>query len=262
MNETLNYFLFETKHVNAALQELLAIGLSEYSIIEDSETSTYTIGGLLSSDANLSKITLATYKEAEPDLWLKQWELFAPHFHNGLCHIHLEEYGGPAIMFKMQPGPGFGDLSHDTTQLCLSFLCKMNLQGKTVIDIGCGSGVLSIGALKLGCKGVISIDIDQEAIVHAKQNFLLNNLSSSNVSTTLPDSLPENPIILMNMTYLEQIQVLNSYPILSQIGAEWIISGLLNTQIKEYQKSCPFLSIKKKELSKPWIGLYCQSVTR
>ncbi|MBI5274778.1 MAG: 50S ribosomal protein L11 methyltransferase [Chlamydiales bacterium] len=258
METSLNYFLFETSDVNVALHELLAIGLTDYSIIEDKETAIHMIGGLLPCNTDFSNITFAKPKAIETDMWLKQWEAFAPDFYDGMAHIHLKQYGGPTATFVMQPGAGFGDLSHPTTQLCLRFLCNMNLHHKTVVDIGCGSGVLSIAAAKMGCTRVFSIDIDDDAIAHTKRNLLLNDLPDITVQSTLPIIEDDHPIILMNMTYLEQLQVLDAHPILSSIKADWIISGILESQEHQYSNVFSFLHILHKKKISPWVGLSCK----
>lgn len=128
--------------------------------------------------------------------WTEQWELHAPNFKEGFAHIKLKE----SLSFKMKPGPGFGDLSHPTTQLMLQMLPE-KVEG-TVIDVGCGCGVLSLAAKLLGADEVIGIDIDEGAIQHAKENASLNGLDCY-FGKKLP-SIPKKPLILMNMISSEQ----------------------------------------------------------
>ncbi|QVL57871.1 MAG: 50S ribosomal protein L11 methyltransferase [Simkaniaceae bacterium] len=136
--------------------------------------------------------------------WKEQWELHAPTFKEGYAHVKLKGN----LSFRMKPGPGFGDLSHPTTRLMLEMLPD-KIEG-TVIDVGCGSGVLSLAAKLLGANEVIGIDIDEGAIRHAKENAELNGLDCY-FGKKLP-SLPQNPLILMNMISSEQKIAWSSLP--------------------------------------------------
>jgi ribosomal protein L11 methyltransferase len=99
-------------------------------------------------------------------------------------------------------------------------LMPQRVQG-AVIDIGCGSGVLSIAAKLSGASDVMGIDIDEEAIAHAKRNSALNNLNCF-FGKTLPH-VPTSPLILMNMISSEQSIAWNSLPKFP--GATLIVSG-------------------------------------
>ncbi len=151
--------------------------------------------------------------------WNAQWELHAPNFLNGFAHVSLKDFGGPDAGFKMAPGPGFGDLSHPTTKIMLT-LMPQKIEG-TVIDIGCGSGVLSIAAKLSGATDVMGIDIERDAIKHARLNAALNNLNCSFNQKLL--QLPKNPLILMNMISSEQSVAWNSLPAFH--GSTLIVSG-------------------------------------
>ncbi len=79
-----------------------------------------------------------------------------------------------AINLILDPGRAFGTGSHPTTQLCLSWLDRKMQSGETVLDYGCGSGILAIAALKLGASDVLGIDIDTNAIAASRDNAALN----------------------------------------------------------------------------------------
>jgi ribosomal protein L11 methyltransferase len=85
----------------------------------------------------------------------------------------LEDDGGRAVV-AVDPASSFGSGQHETTQLCLMALEKAIKGGETVLDVGCGSGILSVAALKLGCKRAIAVDIDETAIAATKKMALLN----------------------------------------------------------------------------------------
>ena len=82
--------------------------------------------------------------------------------------------GEGQMVLRMDPGMAFGSGSHDTTRLCLTFLDQEKPVGLKVLDMGCGSGILSIGALLLGAESVTAVDIDQLATKIAHENAALN----------------------------------------------------------------------------------------
>ncbi len=81
-----------------------------------------------------------------------------------------------AVNVMLDPGLAFGTGTHPTTALCLTWLDGLNLNDKTVVDFGCGSGILSLAALKLGAKEVIGIDIDPQALQASKANAERNQV--------------------------------------------------------------------------------------
>ena len=88
----------------------------------------------------------------------------------------LNLMAGLHLPFRLKPGGGFGDLSHPTTRLMLRMLAQI-VAKQDVIDIGCGSGILSLAAAALGSPKVYGIDIEQEAVEHSRNNAIFNNLS-------------------------------------------------------------------------------------
>lgn len=148
--------------------------------------------------------------------WEEQWRLFAPGFTDG----HL-----PLGSLRLLPGPGFGDLSHETTQLMVEYIPEV--LSDCMIDIGCGSGILSLVAKSLGAKKVVALDICPEAIEHAKKNAKHNNLK-------LEFKVPKERegTILMNMIYSEQEQAWKSHPELHDFKGDLVISGLLKKHKK------------------------------
>jgi ribosomal protein L11 methyltransferase len=82
------------------------------------------------------------------------------------------------IVVRIDPGMAFGTGTHPTTQLCLELIEKRmkDLKGLNVIDIGCGSGILSIAALKLGAASAIGVDIDPESIRNSRENANTNEI--------------------------------------------------------------------------------------
>ncbi len=81
-----------------------------------------------------------------------------------------------AVIVRLDPGLAFGTGTHATTALCLEWLDSIDIGGKTLLDFGCGSGILSIAALKLGARSVTAVDIDLQALITTRQNALSNGV--------------------------------------------------------------------------------------
>lgn len=92
-----------------------------------------------------------------------------------------EEYDNPGdkLVIEIDPGMAFGTGTHATTSMCIRMLEKYMKKGgaETVLDVGCGSGILSIAAAKLGARDVLGIDIDETAVEVAEENIALNGVS-------------------------------------------------------------------------------------
>ena len=110
--------------------------------------------------------------------WKQQWAMHGHQFHEGCVHIPFEGDPFSDQSLRLAPGPGFGDFSHPTTHLMLNLL-KNKLKGHNVIDIGCGSGVLTLAALLLGASSAYGIDIEPAIIEHAKGNIALNTFEGN-----------------------------------------------------------------------------------
>ncbi|HIE53651.1 MAG TPA: 50S ribosomal protein L11 methyltransferase, partial [Chromatiaceae bacterium] len=81
-----------------------------------------------------------------------------------------------AVVVDLDPGLAFGTGTHPTTALCLEWLDSIDLEGKTVIDYGCGSGILSVAALKLGARRALALDHDPQALEATRENARRNEV--------------------------------------------------------------------------------------
>lgn len=175
--------------------------------------------------------------------WEEQWATHSPYFKDGLFQIDLSTFlpNHPSpILLKLLPGPGFGDLSHPTTRITLSMMAPY-VSGKNIIDIGCGSGILTLAALKLSAQSAIGIDIDKEALSHAEKNALLNGLEE-NCTFFTPEKFNSNPenhtVILMNMIRSQQNEAWASLPQLHGYPMICFTSGILVSERDDYIQEC------------------------
>lgn len=233
------HFIFRLKEgstVDEALEELELLLSDLYETI-DTQTEQTQIGGYTEEDLipeQFMHVVLDHSTPLEECNWEEQWETFAPNFHHGLAHVNLTEYGGPALLLK--PGGGFGDFSHPTTRLTLSLMAPC-VKHKTVFDIGCGSGILTIAAVLLGATRAYGIDIEESALQHSRENAKLNQVQQKVLfcKTLDPSWLSDDTyVILMNMIESEQQTAWQASRVLHAKKAIVITSGILASSKKHY----------------------------
>ncbi len=131
---------------------------------------------------NIGKGQIITSEVDEED-WSQSWKKYFKPFKVSeriVIKPTWEKYDKEEndIVVEIDPGMAFGTGNHETTNMCLKFLDKYVEEGNSIIDVGCGSGILGIAAAKLGAKEVLCIDLDKNACKTAKDNVVLNNVSN------------------------------------------------------------------------------------
>ena len=148
-----------------------------------------------------------------------------PTWHNTPDHL--------AINLRLDPGLAFGTGSHPTTHLCLQWLDK-NLFGKeNVLDYGCGSGILTIAALKLGASSATGVDIDPQAIQASQNNAVQNNVQAA---FYLPNELPEHQqfdVVVANILANPLRMLGQMLAARTKTGGRIVLSGILAEQVNE-----------------------------
>lgn len=121
-----------------------------------------------------------SFKKIEDQDWMQAWKEHYRPIPIGqkilILPAWLESEYPERISVKIDPSMAFGTGTHPTTQLCLALLEKYLKAGQNVIDVGCGSGILSIGAIKLGAAKALAVDIDNAAIISTHENAQLNGV--------------------------------------------------------------------------------------
>jgi ribosomal protein L11 methyltransferase len=141
---------------------------------------------------------------------------------------------GDAIVVRLDPGLAFGTGTHPTTALCLEWLDASDLGGKTVIDYGCGSGVLAIAAVKLGAARVIAVDNDEQALVATRDNAERNGVSDK-VDLYTPGTVPDirADVLVANILAGPLHDLAPLFAGLLKPGAAIALSGILRGQESE-----------------------------
>ncbi|MBO8221546.1 50S ribosomal protein L11 methyltransferase [Prochlorococcus marinus] len=178
--------------------------------------------------------------------WKKYWspELVGNNFLILPCWINLDEKFKDKQIIKIDPGAAFGTGSHPSTYLCLEKMENISFSDKKVLDIGSGSGILSVAARLLGAKEVCAVDNDYLAINSTNSNFQLNFGNSNNLNTylgsfnelILQNQLKQFDFVLCNiLAEVIKEMIPNIYNCLRNDG-EVIFSGILNSQKDEIIK--------------------------
>ncbi|RMF92656.1 MAG: 50S ribosomal protein L11 methyltransferase [Candidatus Schekmanbacteria bacterium] len=149
------------------------------------------------------------------------------------------------INIVIYPGMAFGTGTHESTRLCLKIIEYIVLNQKmknldSFLDIGCGSGILSIAAYKLGFKRVKGFDIDKEAIKNAKYNLKLNKLEENIKILCGSPKIVKNEcftFVAVNMVLNELISISSYLPMLVEKKGMLAVSGIIKGQDKEFLKN-------------------------
>jgi ribosomal protein L11 methyltransferase len=134
-----------------------------------------------------------------------------------------------ALTIVIEPGMGFGSGHHSTTRLCLQALQQVNPQGRTVLDIGTGSGVLAIASVRLGASSVLAIDVDPDALDSARTNAALNGHPTAlafRQADFRAERLPQADIVLANLTGAMLASSADDVLTLCRPGGAAILSGI------------------------------------
>lgn len=137
-------------------------------------------------------------------------------------------------ILTLAPGLAFGTGSHETTGLCLEWLTSLDLDGKSIIDYGCGSGILALSALLLGANHAWAVDNDEQAIEATHNNAAKNRLQSR-LTIGLPDDvqLPQADILVANILLNTLKTLAPHFASMVKTGGRLALSGILASQTDE-----------------------------
>ncbi|GIV34303.1 MAG: ribosomal protein L11 methyltransferase [Chitinophagales bacterium] len=159
----------------------------------------------------------------------------------------------------IDPQMSFGTGHHETTQLMITLMLDLSLQEKTVLDFGCGTGILSILAFKRGAKHITALDVDMWASLNTQSNFEKNNVRNAVVIQGSASGIPEKQfdIILANVNKNVIIQHMEMLACRLAQGGVILFSGLLKPDEQEVIQAAgkAGLLFQKKKIKKEWIAL-------
>ncbi|MDF3936537.1 50S ribosomal protein L11 methyltransferase [Pseudomonas citronellolis] len=140
-----------------------------------------------------------------------------------------------AVNLLLDPGLAFGTGTHPTTALCLEWLDGQELAGDTVLDFGCGSGILAIAALLLGAKSALGTDIDPQALEASRDNASRNGIDPALFPVYLPADLPagQADVVVANILAGPLVSLAGQLTSLVKPGGRLALSGILAEQAEE-----------------------------
>lgn len=187
--------------------------------------------------AQFSDLPPWSIERVEDQVWERAWmENFQPmRFGRRLwvCPSWCEPPDSNGVVLALDPGLAFGTGTHPTTALCLEWLDSLNLKGGTVLDYGCGSGILAIAALLLGADNAVAVDNDPQALIATRENAERNHIASERLLTFTPEQLPAHCLADITVANILAGPLQTLAPLLAQHtrdGGAIALSGILSEQ--------------------------------
>ncbi|MBQ0099737.1 MAG: 50S ribosomal protein L11 methyltransferase, partial [Firmicutes bacterium] len=182
-------------------------------------------------------------RDIDGELWRKQWKEHFKPIHLGKIVIVPEWIDYKAqeneIIVKLDSNMAFGTGEHETTSMCVEYLEEFVKKSDTVLDVGCGSGILGITASKLKAKDVIMTDIDECAVTATEHNMKLNNITNGTVllKNLLDDNTVKGNVIVCNI--MAEVLIFFATYIGSNLldGGYIILSGILADRLEKVKKA-------------------------
>ena len=140
-----------------------------------------------------------------------------------------------AVNLLLDPGLAFGTGTHPTTALCLEWLDAQSLNGQSLLDFGCGSGILAIAGLLLGAAHAVGTDIDTQALEASRDNAQRNGIAEERFALYLPEQLPQEPadVVVANILAGPLVSLAPQITALVKPAGRLALSGILAEQAEE-----------------------------
>lgn len=164
-------------------------------------------------------------------------------------------------IIRLDPGLAFGTGTHPTTRMCLRWIAQHDVQGQRVLDYGCGSGILAIGAAKYGATNIDAVDIDEAAVTSTEVNAQANAVQ---LQAGLPDKAQGQYQTVLANILATPLKVLA--PLLCSYvapGGHLVLAGILERQAEELQAAyAPWVSLEVTDTQEGWILMTAQVLAR
>jgi ribosomal protein L11 methyltransferase len=209
------------------------------------------------SDTELKNITFKLEKKENSD-WVQAYKNSVEPIDAGEFYIHPSWYEGlnNKINIKIDPALAFGSGHHATTFSCLNMISKYLNPEFSVIDVGCGSGILALAAKKKGAKSVDLCDTDLQAVQSAKENFTLNNETFDNIwegSAGLTEK--QYDFVLANIIADVLVMISNDLKKITKDDGLIVLSGILDKKSDLVLDAFKDLQLLDKILKDEWVTL-------
>ena len=225
----------------------------------------------------IQPIPTPVYKQIADQNWMEAWKQRYQPIPIGrrliIVPVWLDSPEPERIPIKIDPGMAFGTGTHPSTQLCLALIESWfkqskiaNRKSEIVIDIGCGSGILSIAALKLGAQAALGVDIDVESVTNARENADQNGIveefivGRGSVTEVLEGKFPyrQAPLVVANILAPVIIRLFeDGLADLAEPGGTVILSGILHEQAQKVIEAgqAKGLVLNERKQRGDWVAL-------
>lgn len=197
----------------------------------------------------IQQIPEPQFRIIEAQNWMDAWKQYYRPILVGerlvILPAWVEDVPPGRIPVRIDPSMAFGTGAHPTTRLCLAALDKLERKGERVLDIGCGSGILAVAALKLGASQAIGVDIDPESIRSSAENAALNGITANfqvyqgSVADVLAGKYNYHtaPLVVANILAPIILRLLGEgMADLVEPGGHLVLSGILDRQADEVEQ--------------------------
>jgi ribosomal protein L11 methyltransferase len=200
-------------------------------------------------------------ERVEDRVWEREWlrDFHARRFGQRLwiCPHHEQVTEPGAVVVRMDPGLAFGTGTHPTTALCLEWLDRHIEGGEQLIDFGCGSGVLGMGAVKLGAAAAHCFDIDPQALLATRENAEINGLQTQVRIYEAAGELPGGvDVLVANILSGPLCELASTFGSLVRDGGSIVLAGLLEHQAADVTDAyTTWFDIHPFDVREGWSGL-------
>lgn len=217
---------------------------------------------------------LLTLEEVQDADWETSWKQYYKPLKIGERLLVIPQWETAELNGRvpliLDPGLTFGTGSHATTRLCLTALEKAVQGGERVLDLGCGSGILSIAALRLGAASARAVDIDEQCLTVARDNAALNNIGPDRYTVEVGDLLTDEDfraslgggyqIVLANIVADVIIALAPLVRSLMAEGGWFLCSGIIDTRADEVAEKlrAAGLILAQRQESEGWCAFTCR----
>lgn len=253
------------------MAELIQIGFDSFTEEHDGilgyiqkelflEEELKNVGMLNSEDVEITY----TYREMPNINWNEEWEKnFQPINVADKVYIRADFHEPSETMHEIviTPKMSFGTGHHPTTHLMIQQMLEMDFEGKTVLDMGCGTSVLAIFAKQKGAERVVAIDIDEWSVTNSVENAEKNGVELEISQGTAENLGSENfDIILANINRNILISDIPTYVSVLKDGGQLLLSGLCFFDVDDILEVCneQGLTLKNKQQREEWMSLLLQ----